>query len=111
MENRVSKLLLVKTTHTVIWVFFNLVMLYLFYAVITGRINFWVCICIGLFAFEGIILLLFKYVPINDYRQEVFRIKKGNFDIFLPNWLARNNKLIYSILPGICILMLAHRQF
>ncbi len=110
MENSMTKLLLVKIVHTIVWLFFNLVLLYLFYAVITDRIDLWVWICVGLFALEGLILLLFKNMcPLTVIARKFSDSKKDNFDIFLPNWLARHNKLIYSVLLGICIALLIYR--
>lgn len=34
---------------------------------------------------------------------------KDNFDIFLPNWLAKHNKLIYTSIFAVAILILAYR--
>jgi hypothetical protein len=34
-----------------------------------------------------------------------------NFDIYLPNWLARHNKTIYSILIGILFIIFIYNQF
>jgi hypothetical protein len=34
---------------------------------------------------------------------------KDNYDIYLPNWLAKNNKLIYSIIFLIALLILGYR--
>ena len=55
-----SKLQFIKTIHTVIWLFFNVVIFYLLYAVIDNRIDKKVWIGLGLFLFEGIVLLIFK---------------------------------------------------
>jgi hypothetical protein len=37
-----KKLILIKTAHTLIWIFFNVVIFYLLYAVITNKIDKWV---------------------------------------------------------------------
>ncbi|MGF2414412.1 MAG: hypothetical protein ACQUYJ_18910, partial [Ferruginibacter sp.] len=58
-DNNLVKLWAVKLIHTLIWLFFNGVIFYLFYAVVTNQIDKWVWISIGLFALEGIVLLLF----------------------------------------------------
>jgi hypothetical protein len=34
---------------------------------------------------------------------------KDNFDIFLPNWLARNNKLIFTTIYCIAVLIVIFR--
>jgi hypothetical protein len=110
MKSRNSGLLLIKILHTAVWVFFNVVLMYLFYAAITGKIDLRVWVGIGLFGVEGIILLHFKNTcPLTILARKFSASTKDNFDIFLPDWLARNNKLIYSILLGICILIVIHR--
>jgi len=110
MKSDRTKLLFVKSVHTAVWVFYNLVLLYLFYAVIADKIDIWVWVCIGLFGIEGIVLLLFKNMcPLTIVARKFSNSQKANFDIFLPNWLAKNNKLIYSALLLLCILMLAYR--
>lgn len=45
----ISKLNIVKTIHTIIWLFFNVVIFYLFYAVINNKIDKFLWICIGSF--------------------------------------------------------------
>ena len=104
------KLNLVKTLHTAIWVFYNVVIFYLLYAVVADKIDKWLWICFGLVALEGVILLIFKNIcPVTLMARKYSRSTKDNFDIFLPEWLARNNKLIYSIIMGIIILILIYR--
>jgi hypothetical protein len=104
------KLTLIKITHTLIWVFFNLVLFYLYYAVITNRMDKWVWICITIILLEGVILLIFKKnCPITLIARKYTDSTKDNFDIFLPNWLARRNKLIYTTLFVIILLILLFR--
>ena len=105
-----SKLLFIKIIHTLVWLFFNLVMFYLFYAVVTNKIDNWVWIGLGLFAVEGIVLLVFKMkCPLTVLASKETDSRADNFDIFLPNWLARYTKLIYSSLLAIVIIILAWR--
>lgn len=108
--NDVSKLRLVKLIHTLIWVFFNVVIFYLLYAVISNRIDKWVWICIGLIVLEGIILEVFKKVcPVTLIARKYSDSNKDNFDIYLPNWLAMHNKLIYTTIVLIAIVILIYR--
>lgn len=103
-------LLYIKVLHTFIWVFYNLVIFYLLYAVIVNKIDLWVWICIGLVLLEGLVLLLFKwFCPLTIIARKYSDSTKDNFDIFLPNWLAKHNKLIYTTLFGLCLLILAFR--
>jgi hypothetical protein len=55
------KLLLIKTIHTVIWVFFVLVIGYILYASIAGKLDFYLYAAIVLIVLEGIILLVFQW--------------------------------------------------
>lgn len=102
------KLYILRIIHTIIWLFFNVVIFYLYYAVITNKIDKW--ICIGLILMEGVVLLLFKkFCPITLIARKYSNSTKDNFDIFLPNWLAKYNKLIYTSLFIIAVLILIYR--
>jgi hypothetical protein len=103
-----GKLLAIKFIHTLVWIFFNGVIFYLFYAVVTNQINKWVWIGIGLFALEGIILLVFGMkCPLTVMAKKYSNSYKDNFDIFLPNWLAKYTKLIYITFLAIILIILA----
>ncbi|MBF8965055.1 hypothetical protein I0P70_17540 [Pontibacter sp. FD36] len=110
LEIRNRKLLLIKVVHTLVWVFYNVVIFYLLYAVIANRIDRWVWICLGLIVLEGLVLLVFnKMCPITVVARRYSDSTKDNFDIFLPNWLARYNKAIYTTIVLISVLILAYR--
>lgn len=103
-----SKLIVVKALHTLVWIFFNVVIFYFLYAVIIDNIDKWVWICLGLIGAEACILLVFGNVcPITIVAKNYSHSSNDNFDIYLPNWLARYNKLIYSaiVITGIAILI------
>lgn len=105
-----AKLLLIKIIHTIIWLFYNLVIFYLLYAVIINKIDHWVWICIGLVVLEGLVLLTFKmFCPLTVIARKFSNSSKNNFDIFLPNWLAKYNKIIYTSIFGIAIVILLVR--
>lgn len=105
-----TKLILIKFIHTCIWIFFNIVIFYLIYAVTTDKIDKWVWICIGLIAMEGVILLVFKNIcPVTLIARKYSASEKDNFDIFLPNWLAKYNKQIYSVIVMIALVILVYR--
>lgn len=92
-----TNLTTIKIIHTVIWVFFNVVLFYMAYAVIADKIDKYVWIGIGFILLEGIVLLSFKKMcPLTIMARKYSESTKDNFDIYLPNWLARNNKLIYT---------------
>jgi hypothetical protein len=110
MNEAAKQLLLIKIIHTLVWLFFNVVIFYLFYAVVTNKIDNWVWIGLGLFVIEGIVLLVFKMMcPLTVMARKYSDSTKDNFDIFLPNWLAKHNKLIYTSFLGIIIVILIYR--
>jgi hypothetical protein len=105
-------LTLIKTIHTIIWLFFNVVIFYLLYAVIINKIDMWVWICIGLVALEVITLLAFKwFCPLTVWARKYSDSTKNNFDIYLPEWLAKYNKLIYGSIFTLSLLILFYRVF
>lgn len=105
-----NPLFYIKTIHTLIWIFFNLVLFYLCYAVISNKIDKWVWIGISLILLEGIVLLIFKkHCPLTVLARKYSDSPKDNFDIFLPNWLARYNKLIYTSFFVVILLILLYR--
>ena len=102
-----TKLTAIKILHTMIWVFYNVVIFYLLYAVLTNKINKWVWISIGLVLLEAIVLLVFKMkCPLTVVARKYSDSTDDNFDIYLPNWLARYNKIIYTSIFIISIVIL-----
>ncbi|MEP7375740.1 MAG: hypothetical protein ABI675_20250 [Chitinophagaceae bacterium] len=105
-----TKLTAIKLVHTIIWLFFNLVLFYLLYAALTNKIDKWVWTGISCILLEGMVLLLFKNkCPLTIIARKYSDSSRDNFDIFLPNWLAKNNKLIYTSLFIITMLMLIYQ--
>lgn len=103
-------LVLIKIVHTLIWVFFNLVIGYLLYATIIDKIDIWVWIGLGLIFIEGLVLLIFKLkCPLTIVARRYSNSTNANFDIYLPNWLARYNKEIYTSILLIILAILAYR--
>jgi hypothetical protein len=105
-----AKLNMVKIIHTLIWLFFNAVIFYLLYAVIVNRMDRWAWICLWLILLECLTLVLFKMMcPLTLIARRYSESTRDNFDIFLPNWLAKYNKLIYGIIFAVAILLLIYR--
>ena len=100
------KLIIIKLIHTIIWIFFNLVLFDIAYEVITNKIDILFWLGVGLIILEFLVLLFFKMLcPLTIMAQKYSNSTKENFDIYLPNWLAKHNKLIYtSILVAIIII-------
>ncbi|MGY8914042.1 MAG: hypothetical protein ACKVJF_03040 [Flavobacteriales bacterium] len=97
--NKANKLLAIKMIHTLIWLFFVSIIFYVLYSGFANYINALTWISIGLVIGEGIVLLIFKmYCPLTILARKYSDSKKDNFDIFLPNWLAKYNKIIFTSL-------------
>ncbi|MDZ7608105.1 MAG: hypothetical protein U5K79_21570 [Cyclobacteriaceae bacterium] len=83
--------------HTLIWIFFVGVIFYVVYSGISGIINIYTWIAITLIIGEGIVLTIFKMsCPLTIMARKYSDSDKDNFDIYLPNWLARHNKTIFT---------------
>ena len=93
-----KKLILIKCFHTIIWIFFNIVLFYMAYEVIANKIDSFFWIGVGLIIIEFLVLLYFKMIcPLTIIARKYTNSTKENFDIYLPNWLAKYNKQIYTI--------------
>lgn len=91
-----TKLVWIKALHTLIWIFFNAVLFNMAYAVFINKIDKYVWIGIGLIVLEWIALLSFKWqCQLTIMARKYSNSTKENFDIYLPNWLAKYNKQIY----------------
>ncbi len=106
-----QKLIAIKWVHTLIWLFFVSVIFYIVYSGITGEISAFTWIAIGLVIGEGAVLLIFKmFCPLTILARKYSDSQKDNFDIYLPNWLARHNKVIFtSIFVAGVILVLVRK--
>jgi hypothetical protein len=107
---RDTKLIVVKVVHTLIWIFFNVVIFYMLYAVLQNKIDWWLWIGYGLVLLEGLTLLLFKFFcPLTLIARKYSDSTKDNFDIYLPNWLARYTKVIYTSIVVIISILTVYR--
>jgi len=108
--HQTQKLLTIKLIHTLIWVFFVVVIFYVMYSGITDNITVYTWISIGLIIGEGMVLLLFKLsCPLTVVARNYSDSRKDNFDIFLPNWLARHNKLIFTSIFVVGFIVVVYR--
>jgi len=108
--NPKNKLISIKLVHTAIWIFFNVVIFYMLYAVLTNKIDKWLWIAYALIGLEAITLAIFKlYCPLTILARQYSDSNKDNFDIFLPNWLAKYTKLIYTTLVILISIVLIYR--
>ena len=109
---RTYKLLAIKLVHTLIWAFFVVVIFYVLYSGIYDKVTTYTWIGIGLVILEGLVLLVFKmFCPLTLVARKYSDSEKDNFDIFLPNWLARHNKLIFTTIYVLALLLVFIRTF
>lgn len=92
-------LVAIKLLHTAVWCVMNVAIFHLLHAVVTDRLDRWAWISLALIGAESAVLLFFKMTcPLTLVAQRYTDDRPSNFDIYLPLWLARYNKLIYGIL-------------
>lgn len=105
-----SRLWLIRLIHTLIWIFFNIVIGYMLYAVITNRLDNLLWVCYALVAAEGLVLLFCGWqCPLTILARRYSHSTKDNFDIFLPGWLAKYTKTIYTSLTVVILLLTLYR--
>jgi hypothetical protein len=109
-KNPSSKLLTIKVVHTLIWAFFVLIILYILYSAIIDRIDILTWISIALIVVEGIILLINGWrCPLTTLGEKYTEHNDVGFDIFLPRWVAKNNKTIFTVIYLIGVIIVIYR--
>ncbi len=104
------KLFLIKFVHTLIWIFFVAVIGYILYAGFFNRLGALVWIAISLIVLEGVIIMLNKgSCPLTPLAARYTNRRDDSFDIFLPNWLARNNKIIFGTIAFLGFVIVVYR--
>jgi hypothetical protein len=91
-----TALIVVKIVHTVIWAFF---VVCIFGAPVAAWLgNFRIAATfVGLVAIEALVLLINKWAcPLTGVAARYTAQREENFDIYLPLWLARNNKNVFT---------------
>lgn len=93
------KLIAIKLLHTAVWVFMNVMIFFVLYAVVTDRIDRWLWMGLAVIGLECLVLLIFKMAcPLTLVARRYSNSQLPNFDIYLPLWLAKYNKLIYGVI-------------
>jgi hypothetical protein len=95
-QSRSSKLRAVKVAHTAIWAFFATCILAIPVASSLGhfRAAAWLA---AIVCCELVVLLLNSWsCPLTAVAARYTADRNANFDIYLPEWLARNNKSIFG---------------
>ena len=99
----------IKLIHTAIWAFFAACILAIPLFTLLSRLR-WAALCAAIVGFEVVILLLNRLTcPLTDFAARTTSDRRANFDIYLPEWLARHNKMIFGTLYVASILLLVAR--
>jgi hypothetical protein len=94
-----KKLLIIKTIHTAIWLFYVFVFFYILYAGIYNKLDKLLWASIGLVILEGLVLIVNRWkCPLTVLANRYSKNPETGFDIFLPNILAKHNKTIFVTL-------------
>ena len=111
--NQANRLLAIKAVHTLVWLFFVVVIFFVLYSGIANRVDNYTWIAIALVVGEGLVLTIFgMFCPLTLLARKYSDSQKDNFDIFLPNWLAKHNKLIFTtiFLIGVVLVLVRTLQ-
>jgi hypothetical protein len=110
MKGEVQKLVFVKTLHTAIWAIMVAAICCILYAGLSGAVTTVTYISVGLMVFEGVALVVGRgSCPLTPIARQYSDSQKANFDIYLPEWVARHNKTIFGTLLVIGLVLLAFR--
>ncbi len=106
------QLVLIKIIHSVIWLFFVSLITYVLYSGLSDQITLFTWAAIIGVILEGVVLGIFKnQCPLTILARKYSSSQKENFDIFLPLWLAKNNKLIFTGLFVVGLLLVLVRYY
>ncbi|GAB3642650.1 hypothetical protein [Spirosoma arcticum] len=108
--NNTLNLFSVKLIHTLIWLFMVTAIVYVLYCELADDVNPYTWIVIGLVVAEVLVLLLFGgRCPLTIIARNYSDSDRDNFDIFLPNWLARYNKVIFTTVYVVGLIVVGYR--
>jgi hypothetical protein len=101
---------IIRIIHSLIWVIMVFSIFYIIYAGIVNRLDIYLWMNIGLMIFELIVLAINKgSCPLTIVAKKIKKEYKDGDDIFLPKWVAINNKLIFGPLLFIGFLIILYR--
>lgn len=101
----------IKLVHTVVWAFFATAIFAIPVFAWTQRLGV-AAILIGVVLSEAVVLAAFRWrCPLTIVAARYTDDRRDNFDIYLPEWLARHNKSIFGTLfvLGIVVTLAASR--
>jgi hypothetical protein len=97
-QDKIRMLTAIKVLHTVVWAFIAGCIIALPFVAWCGAFR-WAAILSILVLVEGVVLLANGWrCPLTDMAAKYTADRSPNFDIYMPNWLARHNKTIFAAL-------------
>lgn len=92
------KLLWIKGIHTLVWAVFASAIVAIPVATALGRLRWAAWLSALVFVEVAVLAVNRMRCPLTDIAARYTADRADNFDIFLPLWLARHNKLIFGSL-------------
>jgi hypothetical protein len=90
----------IKIVHTAVWAFFVTCILAIWVFALQGEFLY-AALSIGMVLVEVAVLVFNRWrCPLSSVAARYDNDQRANFDIYLPEWLARRNKLIFGALYG-----------
>jgi hypothetical protein len=104
MPESTTALRAVKVVHTIIWAFFASCVVAIPVFAWRGQLTF-AALFVGIVFLEVLVLVVNRWsCPLTPIAARYTEDRVDNFDIYLPSWLARYNKLIFGTLYVVGIL-------
>jgi hypothetical protein len=93
-----SRLRTIKIAHTVIWAFFVACIVAIPIFAWSGDLGY-AAISIGIVSLEVVVLALNRWsCPLTPMAGRYTEDRRDNFDVYLPEWLARHNKVLFGVI-------------
>jgi hypothetical protein len=106
-----KRLFAVKAIHTLIWAVFVAIISFILWSGVTGNISRYSWLAVAAVIGEGLVLIIFKgSCPLTLVAKRYSESSRENFDIFLPRWLAKYNKVIFGSLAGIGAALMIYKS-
>lgn len=97
---------LIKIIHTIVWAVMVSAILYIFYCGWTNNFNLLLWLSIALILGEGVVLIFNDWhCPFTDVAKKYTDDRQDNLDIYLPNFIAKYNRLIFTIIFFVGIIL------
>jgi hypothetical protein len=92
-----SMIILIKIIHTVIWAIMAAASFYILYAGIFGIFDMTLVFSIALLIMETVVLFINRWTcPLTPMAKRYTADRQDNFDIYLPLFLAKYNKILFG---------------